>query len=174
MVENNTNRIAKNTIALYFRMAVMMLIGLYTSRVILNVLGVEDYGTYNVVGGVVSMFSLLTSSMSSSISRFLTFELGRGDKDHLKRVFSTSLNVQFIMAAIILVATEIVGVWFLNYKMNIPEGRMEAANWVMQCSILTFVVGLLMSPYNASIISHERMSIYAYVSLMQFCCYVYH
>ena len=165
MVENNTNRIAKNTIALYFRMAVMMLIGLYTSRVILNVLGVEDYGTYNVVGGVVSMFSLLTSSMSSSISRFLTFELGRGDKDHLKRVFSTSLNVQFIMAAIILVATEIVGVWFLNYKMNIPEGRMEAANWVMQCSILTFVVGLLMSPYNASIISHERMSIYAYVSI---------
>ena len=143
----------------------MMLIGLYTSRVILNVLGVEDYGTYNVVGGVVSMFSLLTASMSSSISRFLTFELGRGDKEHLKRVFSTSLNVQFIMAAIIIVATEIVGVWFLNYKMNIPEGRMEAANWVIQCSILTFVVGLLMSPYNASIISHEKMEIYAYVSI---------
>ena len=143
----------------------MMLIGLYTSRVILNVLGVEDYGTYNVVGGVVSMFSLLTASMSSAISRFLTYELGRGDLDHLKRVFSTSLNVQFIMAAIIIVATEIVGVWFLNYKMNIPEGRMEAANWVMQCSILTFVVGLLMSPYNASIISHEKMGIYAYVSI---------
>ena len=146
-------------------MAIMMLIGLYTSRVILNVLGVEDYGTYNVVGGVVSMFSLLTASMSSAISRFLTYELGRGDLDHLKRVFSTSLNVQFIMAAIIIVATEIVGVWFLNYKMNIPEGRMEAANWVMQCSILTFVVGLLMSPYNASIISHEKMGIYAYVSI---------
>lgn len=165
MVEDNTKRIAKNTIALYFRMAVMMLIGLYTSRVILNVLGVEDYGTYNVVGGVVSMFSLLTASMSSSISRFLTFELGRGDKEHLKRVFSTSLNVQFIMAAIIILATEIVGVWFLNYKMNIPEGRIEAANWVMQCSIMTFVVGLLMSPYNASIISHEKMGIYAYVSI---------
>lgn len=146
-------------------MAIMMLIGLYTSRVILNVLGVEDYGTYNVVGGVVSMFSLLTASMSSAISRFLTYELGRGDLGHLKRVFSTSLNVQFIMAAIIIVATEIVGVWFLNYKMNIPEGRMEAANWVMQCSILTFVVGLLMSPYNASIISHEKMGIYAYVSI---------
>lgn len=165
MPSYNTKRIAKNTIALYFRMAVMMLIGLYTSRIILNVLGVEDYGTYNVVGGVVSMFSLLTASMSSSISRFLTFELGRGEKEHLKRVFSTSLNVQFIMAAIIIVATEIVGVWFLNYKMNIPEGRMEAANWVMQCSILTFVVGLLMSPYNASIISHEKMGIYAYVSI---------
>lgn len=165
MIENNTKRIAKNTVALYFRMAVMMLIALYTSRVILNVLGVQDYGTYNVVGGVVSMFSLLTASMSSSVSRFLTFELGRGDKEHLKRVFSTSLNVQFIMAAIIIVATEIVGVWFLNYKMNIPEGRMEAANWVMQCSILTFVVGLIMSPYNASIISHEKMGIYAYLSI---------
>ena len=121
-------------------MAVMMLIGLYTSRVVLNVLGVEDYGTYNVVGGVVSMFSLLTASMSSSISRFLTFELGRGEIEHLKKVFSTSLNVQFIMSIVIIVATEIVGVWFLNYKMNIPEGRMDAANWVMQCSIFTFVV----------------------------------
>ena len=165
MEGNRSTRIARNTLALYFRMAVMMLIGLYTSRVILNVLGVEDYGTYNVVGGVVGMFSLLTGSMSSSISRFLTFELGRDDKEHLKRVFSTSVNVQFIMALIIVFATEIIGVWFLNYKMNIPEGRMDAANWVMQCSILTFVVGLLVSPYNASIISHEKMSIYAYVSI---------
>ena len=165
MSDYNTKRIAKNTVALYFRMALMLLIGLYTSRVILNVLGVKDYGTYNVVGGVVSMFSLISGSMSSAISRFLTFELGRGNEEHLKRVFSTSINVQFIMALIIIVATEIVGVWFLNNKMNIPEGRMEAANWVMQCSILSFVVGLLMSPYNASIISHEKMSIYAYVSI---------
>lgn len=156
---------AKNTIALYFRMAVTMLIGLYTSRVILNVLGVNDYGTYNVVGGIVSMFSLLTASMASSIGRFLTFELGKGNKERLKRVFSTSLNVQFFMSLVIVLATETIGVWFLNTKMNIPEGRLEAANWVLQCSILTFVVGLLMSPYNASIISHEKMSIYAYVSI---------
>jgi O-antigen/teichoic acid export membrane protein len=146
-------------------MFVMMIIGLYTSRVILNVLGVNDYGTYNVVGGVVSMFSLLTAAMSSSISRFLTFELGKGDMEQLKKVFSTSLNVQIIMSVIVIVAVEVIGVWFLNYKMNIPEGRIEAANWVMQCSLLTFVAGLLMSPYNASIISHERMTIYAYVSI---------
>ena len=162
---SDNKRIAKNTVYLYFRMFLMMVIGLYTSRVVLKVLGVEDYGTYNVVGGVVGMFSLLTGSMSSAISRFLTFELGRGYSEHLKRVFSTSVNVQFIMAVVILIATEFVGVWFLNNKMNIPEGRMEAANWVMQCSIFTFIVGMLMSPYNASMISHEKMSIYAYVSI---------
>lgn len=165
MNDNKTTRIAKNTLALYLRMIVLMLIGLYTSRVILNVLGVDDFGTYNVVGGVVSMFSLLTASMSSAISRFLTFELGKGDSEHLRRVFCTSMNVQFLMAFVIIIATEIIGVWFLNSKMNIPNGRMEAANWVMQCSIITFVVGLLMSPYNASIISHEKMGIYAYVSI---------
>lgn len=164
-MSDQTQRIAKNTIFLYLRMLLIMLIGLYTSRIILNVLGVEDYGTYNVVGGVVGMFSLLTAAMSSSISRFLTFELGRGDMEHLKKVFSTSLNVQFIMAFVIIVATEILGVWFLNHKINIPPDRLDAANWVMQCSILTFVVGLLMSPYNASIVSHEKMGIYAYVSI---------
>lgn len=147
-------------------MFLTMLIGLYTSRVILNVLGVEDYGTYNVVGGVVGMFSLLTAAMSSSISRFLTFELGRGDMEHLKKVFSTSLNVQFLMAFVIIVATEIIGVWFLNHKINIPIERLDAANWVMQCSIITFVVNLLMSPYNASIISHEKMGLYAYISIL--------
>lgn len=165
-MQDNTKRIAKNTVFLYIRMFVMMLIGLYTSRVILNVLGVEDYGIYNVVGGVVSMFSLLTAAMSSSISRFLTVELGRGDIDRLRSVFSTSLNVQLIMSAIIIIATEIVGVWFLNQKINIPTERLDSANWVMQCSILTFVVNLLMSPYNASIVSHEKMGIYAYVSVL--------
>ena len=164
-MQNNTQRIAKNTVFLYIRMFVMMIISLYTSRVVLNVLGVEDYGTYNVVGGVVGMFSLLTAAMSSSISRFLTFELGKGDKEQLKKVFSTSLNVQMLMSVVIIIATETVGVWFLYNKMIIPDGRMEAAFWVMQCSILTFVVGLLMSPYNASIISHEKMGIYAYVSI---------
>lgn len=162
---NNTNRIAKNTVFLYFRMAVMMLIGLYTSRVILNVLGVEDYGTYNVVGGVVGMFSILTAALSSSISRFLTFELGKGGGERLERVFSTALNVQILISIIVVVGIELLGVWFLNTHMEIPEGRLGAANWVLQCSAFTFVVGLLMVPYNASIIAHERMSIYAYVSI---------
>lgn len=164
-MSGNTKRIAKNTVALYFRMFLMMAIGLYTSRIVLQTLGVEDYGVYNVVGGVVSMFSLITAAMSSSISRFLTFELGKGDIAQLKKVFSTSVNIQLIMSAIIIVAAEILGVWFLNNKLVIPAERLEAANWVMQCSILTFVIGLLMAPYNASIISHEKMGIFAYISL---------
>ena len=164
-MQNNTQRIAKNTVLLYLRMFVMMIIGLYTSRVILKTLGVEDYGTYNVVGGVVSMFSILTAALSSSISRFLTFELGRGDGERLKRVFSTALNVQILISIIVVIGIEVLGVWFLNTQMDIPEGRMGAANWVLQCSAFTFVVGLLMVPYNASIIAHERLSIYAYVGI---------
>lgn len=162
---HDTKRIAKNTLAMYIRMAVTMVVGLYTSRVILNVLGVEDYGTYNVVGGVVSMFSLLTASMSASISRYLTFSLGKGDRDELRRVFSVSLEVQLFLAVVIVLAVEAVGVWFLNTQMKIPPDRLVAANWVMQCSLVSFVVGLLMVPYNASIISHERMNIYAYISI---------
>ena len=162
---NNTNRIAKNTVFLYFRMAVMMLIGLYTSRVILNVLGVEDYGTYNVVGGVVGMFNILTTALSSSISRFLTFELGKGGGERLERVFSTALNVQILISIIAVVGIELLGVWFLNNHMDIPEDRLNAANWVLQCSTVSFVIYLLMVPYRASIIAHERMSIYAYVSI---------
>ena len=117
----------------------MILIGLYTSRIILNVLGVEDYSTYNVVGGVVSMFLLISVSMTSAISRFLTFELGCGDMIHFKMVFLTSLNVQFIMAIIVVVTAEIIGVWFLNTQMKVPEGRLETANWVMQCFIMPFL-----------------------------------
>lgn len=165
MPSQKTTRIAKNTVALYIRMAVMMLIGLYTSRVVLNVLGVSDYGVYNVVGGVVGMFAILTNSLSSSISRYLTFELGRENHERLCKVFSMSINVQLVMAVVIVLLTEIVGIWFLNTKMNIPEGRMNAANWVFQCALISFVVGLLMVPYNASIIAHERMNIYAYISI---------
>lgn len=162
---HDTKRIAKNTIAMYIRMAVMMVIGLYTSRVVLNVLGVEDYGTYNVVGGVVSMFSLLTASMSGTISRYLTFSLGKGDKEQLRRVFCVSVEVQLFLAVVVVLAVEAVGVWFLNTQMKIPDGRLVAANWVMQCTLISFVVDLLMVPYNASIISHERMNIYAYISI---------
>lgn len=163
--EIRTQRIAKNTIFLYLRMGLSLLVGLFTSRVILQTLGIQDYGIYNVVGGVVGMFALISGSMSSSISRFLTFELGRGDQERLRRVFATSVNVQLIMSIIVVIAAEIIGVWFLNHKMNIPEGRMDAANWVIQSSIFMFIIGLLMSPYNASIISHEKMGIYAYISI---------
>ena len=163
----NNKRIAKNTLLLYFRMLFMMAVSLFTSRVILNTLGVEDYGINNVVGGVVAMFSVLSGSMSSSISRFITFELGKGDKNRLKTVFSTDINIQLGMSLIILLVAEAVGVWFLNYKMNIPEERMYAANWVFQCSILTFILGLLSVPYNAAIIAHEKMSAFAYISIIE-------
>lgn len=163
----NNKRIAKNTLLLYFRMLFMMAVSLFTSRVILNTLGVEDYGINNVVGGVVAMFSVLSGSMSSSISRFITFELGKGDKNRLKTVFSTGINIQLGMSLIILLVAEAVGVWFLNYKMNIPEERMYAANWVFQCSILTFILGLLSVPYNAAIIAHEKMSAFAYISIIE-------
>lgn len=161
----NTKRIAKNTLMLYCRMLFSMLVSLYTSRVILNALGVEDFGIQNVVGGVVGMFSLLSGSLSAAISRFLTFELGRGDKERLAKVFSTSLVVQVILAIAIVVLLETIGVWFLNHKMVIPEERMFAANWLFQLSVIGFVIGLISVPYNASIISHEHMSTFAYIGM---------
>lgn len=165
--QQNNKRIAKNTLLLYFRMLLLMVVSLYTSRVTLAALGVEDYGIYNVVGGVVAMFSVLSGSLSAAISRFITFELGRGDRERLKTVFSTSVNIQIGLALIIMVLAEIGGVWFLNCKMNIAPERLTAANWVLQCSILTFMVNLISVPYNAAIIAHERMSAFAYISILE-------
>ncbi|WP_302975255.1 MATE family efflux transporter [Paraprevotella clara] len=163
----HNKRIAKNTLLLYFRTFFIMLVTLYTSRVVLNTLGVTDYGIYNVVGGVVMMFSVISSSLSSSISRFITYELGNGDLEKLKRIFSTSINIQIGISAIILVLAEIFGVWFLNEKMNIPAERLTSANWVLQCSLLSFVINLISVPYNACIIAHERMSAFAYISILE-------
>jgi len=164
---DNNKRIAKNTVLLYIRTFVILLVSLYTSRVVLQALGVDDYGIYNVVGGFVAMFSLLSGALSNAISRYITFELGKGDKDRLKYVFSTSVTVQIILALVIIVVAEIVGVWFLNVKMNVPEGRMTAANWVFQCSLLTFSINLISIPYNACIIAHEKMNAFAYVSILE-------
>lgn len=147
-------------------MFVILLIGLYTGRVILNALGVEDYGTYNVVGGVVAMFSILSSSLSSSISRFITYALGQGDIQRLRQIFSTSLIVQLFIAGLIVILIEIFGTWFLNEYMQIPEGRMGAAHFVLQCSVFTFALNLLSSPYNAAIIAHERMGVFAYITIL--------
>lgn len=169
MVNNSANnkRIAKNTILLYIRMLLTMAVSLYTSRVILNALGVEDYGIYNVVGGVVSMFTILSGSLSAAISRFITFELGNGNREKLRRVFCTAINVQILLIIIITILLETVGLWFLNYKMVIPADRMVAANWVFQFSVVTFAVNLWNVPYNASIIAHERMSAFAYISIFE-------
>ena len=162
----NNKRIAKNTLFLYFRTLVILVVSLITSRVILNVLGVEDYGTYNVVGGIVAMFHAVSGALSSAISRFITFELGKGNKNRLSLIFSSSVNIQFGISLIVLLIGEIVGVWFLNYKMNIPVERVPAANWVLQCSLLTFCINLISVPYNACIIAHEKMKAFAYVSIL--------
>ena len=162
---SNNKRIAKNTLLLYGRMIVMMVVNLYASRVILQALGVEDYGIYNVVGGVVAMFSLISGALSSAISRFITFELGKGDITRLKKVFSSSVTIQIILILCIVLLMESAGIWFLNNKMVIPEDRLFAANWVFQLSVLTFAINLWSVPYNAAIIAHEHMSAFAYISL---------
>lgn len=171
MSENNQNinnkRIVKNTMLLYGRMLLLMAISLYTSRVILNALGVEDYGIYNIVGGVVAMFSMLSGSLSAAISRFITFELGKGNKENLAKVFSASVTIQLGICAIVILLAETVGLWFLNSKMVIPENRLYAANWVYQLSLVTFVISLVSIPYNAAIIAHERMSAFAYISIFE-------
>ena len=166
-ISENNKRIAKNTVLLYFRTLFIMAITLYTSRVILNALGVEDYGIYNVVGGVVAMFSLISGSLSNAISRFITFELGRGDIKRLGVIFSTSVNIQLGLSFLIMILGAVVGGWFLNTQMNIPDDRMEAANWVLYCSLLMFCINLVSLPYNACIIAHERMTAFAYVSILE-------
>lgn len=167
MPSENSKRIAKNTLLLYIRMLFTMLVSLYTSRVVLDALGETDYGIYNVVGGIVPMLSVLTGALSGAISRFITFELGTGNQERLKQIFSTSVNIQFIMALVAFVLCEVVGVWFLNEKMNIPIDRMEAAHFVLQCSIISFMITLVSVPYNAVIIAHERMSAFAYISIVE-------
>ena len=140
-------RIAKNTMLLYIRMGVMMIISFFTARITLEALGVVDYGINNVVGGLVSMFSLISSSLSSSVSRFITFGLGKGDKKELNTIFSTSVNIHVILAVIVVIAIETIGIWFLNNKMVIPAERLTAAHWVLQCSTFMFAIGLLSVPW---------------------------
>lgn len=159
-------RIAKNAVMLYVRMFLTMIVGLYTSRVVLAVLGVEDYGTYGVVGGIVAMIGFLNASMSGATSRFLTFELGKGDEKRLADTFSSALIIHIGIALLVLILAETVGLWFLCNKLVIPEGRMPAAHWVYQLSIASAMIWITQSPYNATIIAHERMDVYAYVEIL--------
>ena len=162
-----SKRLAKNTILLYGRMLFSMLISLYTSRVALSALGFEDYGIYNVVGGLVALFTLISSSLTGAINRFLTFELGRGNQIRLSEVFSSAINIQLIFSMLIGIFSLLVGGWFLNNQMNIPIERLNAATFTLYCTILTVVLGLVNIPYNASIIAHEHMHIYAIVSIAE-------
>lgn len=163
----NNKRIAKNTLLLYFRMIFTMLVSLFTSRVILATLGIEDYGVNNVVAGFVTMFSFFSGSLGAAISRFLTYELGCGDIEKLKKIFSTCVNVQLLMSFFVVILAETIGVWFLNTQLNVPETRMIAANWVFQFAIIGFVFNLVSIPYNASIIAHECMNVFAYISILE-------
>lgn len=167
MTSENNKRIAKNTLLLYMRTLFIMLVTLYTSRVVLNALGVTDYGVYNVVGGVVAMFGFINGSMSSATQRYITFALGRGDIKRLQTVFSTSLQIHFLIAAFIVVIGETVGLWFMYTQMQIPVDRMDAAFWVLQCSIVSTAVMIVSVPYNADIIAHEKMSAFAYISILE-------
>ena len=166
MNENN-KRIAKNTALLYVRMLLLMAVTLYTSRVVLNALGVTDFGIYNAVAGFVLMFGVISGSLSAAISRFITFELGRGDVEKLTRIFSTSVIIQLLIGLAVAALGESAGLWFLNAKMSIPAERMSAANWVLQLSLLSFVINLVSVPYNACIIAHERMSAFACIGLLE-------
>ena len=163
----NNKRIAKNTLLLYVRTLFIMLVTLYTSRVVLNTLGVVDYGVYNVVGGVVAMFGFINSSMASATQRYITFALGRGEKENLRKVFSTALQIHFAIAAFIVVLGETVGLWFMYTQMQIPADRIDAAFWVLQCSIVSTAVMVVSVPYNADIIAHEKMSAFAYISILE-------
>ena len=167
MSSDNNKRIAKNTLMLYFRMLITMIVSLYTSRVVLSALGVADFGLYNVVGGVVAMFGFLNGTLATGTQRFLTFQLGKNDFIELKKTFSTSIVIHGGLAILILILAETIGLWFLNNKMNIPNGRMYAAQWVYQFSIFASLISILQVPYNAALIAHERMNVYAYVSIVE-------
>lgn len=167
--QSNNKRLAQNTLLLYLRMILIIIVGLYTSRVVLQTLGVDDYGIYNVVGGIVAMLAFLNSAMTAASQRFISFELGTGNLSKLKQVFCTSVTIHIAIAGIILVIAETIGLWFLNTHMNIAPERMTAANWVYQCSILTFMTTVISVPYNACIVAHERMKAFAYISIVETC-----
>ncbi len=163
----NNRRIAKNTLMLYFRMILIMVVSLYTSRVVLNTLGVSDYGIYNVVGGFVTMLAYLNSVFMDATLRFISFALGENNLQKLKKVFCTSLTIHIGLAIIIFIIAETFGIWFVNVKLNINPERMIAANWVYQCSIITLLVTIINIPYRSCIVAHEHMHIYAYFSIIE-------
>ena len=167
MTSYNNARIVKNTLMLYFRMFLIMGIGLYTGRIILDTLGITDYGIYNVVGGVITMVSFLHAAIIASTQRFISFELGMGDCQRLRLVFCSSVNIHIAIAVVILLIGESVGLWFINTHLNIPLDRMTAANWVYQASIFVLIFKVLSVPYNAAIIAHEKMSAFAYISIVE-------
>ncbi|MDE6273186.1 MAG: hypothetical protein K2M31_09305 [Muribaculaceae bacterium] len=164
-METRSKLIAKNTLLLYVRTAVTLVIGIYTGRVILEALGIENYGIQNVVGGIVAFSSLMVGSMSSASSRYITYSLGERNSDKARNTFITVTNVQLLLGILVAILLEIFGSWFLNTVANIPAHRMYAANWVLQFSIIGTFVSISSVPFSSSIIAHEKMGIYAYMSM---------
>ncbi len=167
MSKEDNKRIAKNTLFLYVRMLLTIAVNLYAVRVIWQVLGVDNYGIYNLVGGIVTMFSFLNNAMVASSQRFISFELGRKNDDRLNNVFCISVTVHFLLAIGIILLAETIGLWLLNERLNIPEDRMYAANWVFQCSVFAFAVNVISVPYNACIVAHEHMKAYGYLGILE-------
>ena len=162
---SDSKRLAKNTLLLYGRTLIMMLIGFYTSRVVLNALGIENYGINNVVGGFIALFSVVSGTLTATTSRYLTFEIGKAENSNPQKMFSIAMTIHIILAIILLILFESIGIYFLNNGLNIPSERMYAANWVFQFSVLSTLIGILNSPYIGVIIAHERMDAFAYFSL---------
>ena len=163
---SNSGRIAKNTVFLYFRSFLVLIISLYTSRVILQVLGVVDYGIYNVVGGVIGMLGFLNQSMQATFQRYYNVEMGKGNFERVKELFRSSLSTQLIMAIVVVVLAETIGLWFVNHKLVIPEERMMAAQWIYQVAIVSFIISLMSAPFGALITAYERMGVFAVISIV--------
>lgn len=167
MTYNKRNKIIiKNTLFLYFRMILILGVSLYTSRVILKILGVEDFGIYNIVGGVVTMLTFISGAMTSATQRFLSFEIGKKNKEKLIQTFRMSINIHIIITIFIIIISESIGVWFINNYLSINPDRMRAANFVFQYSLLSFCFVIISTPYKANLIAHERMNIFAYISVI--------
>lgn len=164
-MQNENKRIARNTLLLYIRMIAMVIISLYTSRIVLKVLGEEDFGIYNVVGGIISFLGFLTSSLAGAASRFITYALGKEDNNNLKKTFNNIILIHLLFAGLILIVGETIGLWFIKTQLNIPPEREYAAMWVYQMSVFTAMGGLICAPFNSVIIAHEKMSTFAYLSL---------
>jgi len=169
MLNETNKRIAKNTMFLYIRMIIIMLVTLYTSRVVLIYLGIEDFGLYNIIGGVIVLLGFLHTALSNASQRFLTFEIGRDDKNQLKKTFSLIMTSHFMISLIIIVLAETIGLWFVNTQLNISENRMIAVNWVFQFSVFTFVLNIMRVPYNALVVAYEEMSFFTIVSTIETC-----
>lgn len=166
MTQSNSSRIAKNTIFLYIRSIIVLLVTLYTSRVVLRVLGVSDYGIYNVVGGVISMIGFLNSSMVATYQRYFNYEMGKKNDDGVIAYFRSAAATQLIISAIIVILGETLGLWFVNTQLTIPDSRMLATNWVYQVAIISFVMMMFQAPYGAMIIAHEKMNVFALISIL--------